>query len=218
MALTYQKTFFIALFICFIGRSSFAQTTENHGYIGYSVGPSFHVGNLGYISPDNKREQFAKSGYFINYVNFGYLIKNKKNLGLTASVFYGETVVDNSNENDWWVIMGITAGPVLSFVIVDKLHLDFKFEFGRAGTINYIYPNYIYHGLLHSGDFGGGWAMDYCTTVRYNIYKRLCLLLEVGYTTTNQIYPDKREVKIQEIYSGLGVVFLLKSREKKDAR
>jgi hypothetical protein len=204
---TAQKTCLIALLISFISWDSFAQKTESRGYIGYSVGPSYHVGKLGYVSSEGKKNQFGKSGYFINYVNFGYLLKNMKNIGLTASVFYGETFVHNSNENDWWVLMGITAGPMVSFHIADKMHLDLKFEFGRAGTINYI------NSRASSDEMGSGYAMDYCATVRYNVYKRLCLLFEAGYTTTNQIFPDRRKVRIQEIYAGLGVVIIFKYRE-----
>ncbi len=202
-----MKKYVIHGLFMLLGLNGLAQPTANRGYIGYSVGPSFHVGKLDYISSKNERNQFAKSGYFINYVNFGYFLKDKKNLGLTASIFYGETFVANSNENDWWVIMGYTAGPMLSFCVVNKLHLDLKLELGRAGTINSI------NSKAGTNDIGNGFAMDYCTTVRYNIYKRWCLLLEGGYTTTNQKFPDNRRVKIQEIYSGLGVVFLLKSRE-----
>jgi hypothetical protein len=207
---TCKKTCFIALLTCFIGWNGFAQTTGNRGYIGYSVGPSFHVGNQGYISPDNESEQFAKSGYYINYVNFGLPVRNKRNLGITGSIIYGETIVANSNEDVWWVVMGITAGPMFSFALTDKLYLNLRPEFGRVGTINYSNQkenSYAY--------FGGGWAVDYCTTIRYNIYKRLCLMLETGYMSTNQRFPDERKVRIQEIYTGVGVVFLLKSRDDK---
>jgi hypothetical protein len=199
--------YLFTLLISLSGWSGFAQIQESRGYIGYSVGPSYHVGKRSYISSDDSKKQFGKTGYFINYVNFGYLFKNKEHIGITASVIYGETYVDNTNENDWWVLMGITAGPMFSYRLADRMHLDLKFEFGYAGTINYI------NSRASSYNMGSGFAMDYCATVRYNIYKRLCLLLEAGYTTTNQIFPDKRKVRIQELYSGLGVVFIIKYRE-----
>jgi hypothetical protein len=194
----------ITLFTWLDNPDVFSQSPVNRGYIGYSVGPSFHVGKLDYISSDNEREKFAKTGYFINYANFAYFRKGPRNPGLAASVFYGETFVENSQEMDWWIVMGFSVGPVFTFRIIEKLNLDLKLEVGRARTITPIKQ------IAIRDDFGGGFSMDFCNTYRYNVYRRWSLLLEAGYFTTKQKYPDNRAVRIQKIYTGIGVVYSLR--------
>jgi hypothetical protein len=203
---TFLKISFVALLLWFVDQNSLAQSYQNRGYIGYSAGPSVHPGNRSYISAENQREQLVRTGYFINYINFGYLRKDLKQPGITGSLFYGETRVENSDEKDWWIIMGISVGPMLSYQLADKFNLDLKFEIGRARTISVIDES------AGGGDFGGGFALDFCTTLRYNVYKRWTLLLETGYFTTQQNFPDKRKVRIQKIYPGFGVVYILRSK------
>jgi len=180
----------------------FAQVTERRGFIGTSVGPSYPVFDFGDKSPENEQAQYAMNGYCSNWVSFGYLFG--KNLGISAAVFYGENNVDKSNTDDWWIIMGITAGPMVSFPVKDKWCFDFKFRFGYIGTTAVI------NTLAGPNDDAGGFGMDFRAAARYNVFKRWCLMLESGYMATNQKFPDDREAKVQLIITGLGVAYRLK--------
>jgi hypothetical protein len=99
--------------------------------------------------------------------------------------------------------MGITLGPMMTFRLINKLNIDLKLEVGRAFTIE------VVDELADSDSFGKGFALDLCTTLRYNIYKRWSLLTEAGYFATSQKFPHNHRVKMQKIYLGFGAVYTL---------
>ena len=96
-------------------------------------------------------------------------------------MFYGETIVDCFNENDWWVILGITAGPKLPFAVCDKFHFDLKLRFGLTDTLNYT------NSMAGSDDLGGGFSVDFRTSGRHDILiagvfcLNRCMLHQINY-------------------------------------
>lgn len=177
----------------------FAQTNEKKGYIGIVLGPSFPISDFGDNSINNKYAGYAKTGYSDSFINFGYIFG--KNLGISVSVFFSSYDIDTTATDYWWEVMGITAGPMLSIPVSDKLFFETKLNFGFVGV------NYVTDGYLHKENEANGLGIDIRTSLRYNLFKRWCIIIESGFLSSNQIKLDGRDIKIQNINLGLGIAF-----------
>jgi|GEM_PF-1597322 hypothetical protein len=197
-----MKTCLLILIVCLSVISTSAQLSERRGYIGISAGPAYPVGDFGSKSLSSENAQFAQRGYSTSWVNFGYLFK--RHFGITAAIFYGENDVDRSGTEDWWQIMAITGGPMLSMPVFEKIRIDSKFRIGYIGTTRVI------DSMSGQNDFGGGFGIDFRLTVRYDVIKWLCLFMEGGYISSRQKFPDSTAASIQEIIAGFGVAYRLK--------
>lgn len=186
-------------FMIFLVANLFAQTNEKKGYIGIVLGPSFPVSDFGDNSIKNKNAGYAKTGYSDSFINFGYRLG--KNFGISASVFFSSYDVDTTATGYWWEVMGITAGPMLSIPVSDKLFFDMKLNFGFVGA------DYIIDGFSYDENVGSGLGSDIRASLRYNLFRRWCFIIESSFLSSNQKFLGGREKKIQNINLGLGIAF-----------
>jgi hypothetical protein len=192
-----KYTLFFAMIL--LSTNLFAQTNEKKGYIGMTLGPSYPILDFADNSINNVNAGFARRGYSNTLINFGY--RFGKNLGISASVFYSQYDVYQSATDIWWAVSGITAGPMLTIPVTDKLFLDMKTNFG------FVAADYVIEGLLYNENAGRGLGIDIRTSIRYNLFKRWCFIIEGGFLSSNQKYLDAREMKIQNINLIMGIAF-----------
>jgi hypothetical protein len=141
----------------------------------------------------------ALNGYSNSLLNFGY--RFGKNIGISAAFFYGELFINGGGDDDWWQVIGITAGPQYTFFPGKKFESDLKARIGLLGTQKVVdtYAN---------GDgLGTGFGLDLRASLRYNLFKRWCLLAETGYFVASQKYGDGHSGKLQAIAIEFGIGF-----------
>lgn len=124
-----------------------------------------------------------------------------KNFGISASVFFSSYTIDTIATDYWWEVMGIAVGPMLSIPVSDKLFFEMKLNFGFVGAY------YVTDGYLDKVNKANGLGIDIRTSLRYNLFKRWCILIESGFLSSNQKFLDGREKKIKNISLGLGIAF-----------
>jgi len=193
-----MKKYISFLALILFGTGLFAQTDVGQCFIGLTLGPSFPVSDFGDNSLNNENPGFAKTGYSDNLLNFGFRLW--KCFGVSASVIYSQYNV-YTNTADWWMIVGFTAGPMLTIPVTDKLFFDTKVNLGLVGA------SYLLDGYEYQENAGKGLGFDLRASFRYNLFKRWCLIAECGSLTSNQKFGDDRRRKIQNLNLGFGVAY-----------
>jgi hypothetical protein len=176
-----------------------AQTPDRKGYVALSIGPSFPVGDFAGKSAGNISAGLAENGYISNILNVGYRIGD--HLGACFAFFYGEYKIGEENSNDWWQVTGLSAGPQYTFLPGGKFEVDLK------ARIDFLMTQKVIDFYGTEEDDGRGLGIDLRATLRYNLFKRWCLLAEVGYFDANQKFGDGHKGKIQAVLTGFGVGF-----------
>jgi len=194
-----MKKILIIMFISIIVTNLFAQTNEKKGFIGISIGPAIPLGDFAGKSLSNVNAGFAKTGYSDSFINFGYVF-NKK-FGISGSIFYNEHTVDKTETDDWWILTGITAGPMISLPVSERLIFDVK------GKIGILITTLVVDGYENQENTGRGPGIDIRSSLRYNFARRWSLFTEAGLVHSNQKMGDGRKEKIQFILTGLGIGF-----------
>lgn len=192
-----SRIWFIALLL--ISTLANAQIPGKKGYIALSIGPSFPVGDFADKSPDNISAGRAENGYINSILNAGYRIGD--HLGVCFTFLYCEYNIGEENSNDWWQVTGLNAGLQYTFFPDRKFEVDLK---AKAGLI---VSSYVLDSYANGDRLGTSFGLDLRSSVRYNIFRRWCLLAEGGYITANQKYGDGHKGKLQAVLTGLGFGF-----------
>jgi hypothetical protein len=189
----------ILFFFTFFIQKTYAQEIAHKGFIAITMGPSFPLGKFPLNTYNDENAEFIKTGYSDSFINFGYLIN--RNFGFCASVFYDQNDIDKTSSEMWWMIVGITAGPMYSIPFKDKFFFDLKAKTGLVGT-NMVIDEYAYPETTGSGP-----GIDLRASLRYNFSKRWGLLTETGYLFSRQKFGDGHKGKIQTVNLGIGVSY-----------
>jgi hypothetical protein len=163
------------------------------------LGPSFPIGNYPENTFNDENIDIVKTGYCDNLIDFGYMYH--KNLGLCASVLYSQFDIDNINSEMWWMVVGVTVGPMFSLPVNDKFFFDLKAKLGFLG-VNLVIDEYAYPETT-----GSGLGIDLGASLRYNFSNRWGLLTETGYIFSRQKFGDGHKGKIQAFNLGIGVTY-----------
>jgi opacity protein-like surface antigen len=130
--------------------------TEPKSFIAFHAGPSFPVADFSSTDMENNPDAgFAKTGINLN-LTYGYQFQN--NLGLVASVLFNQNKVDKGGviykdetseqelvlSMDHWQFYGVSAGPMLTFNIGNKVYTDVKV---MIGAVNANAPKISFQGL-----------------------------------------------------------------------
>jgi len=192
----------IFLPLILLSQNAKAQSDERKGFIGIVLGPSIPLGEFKNNSLKNENGEILITGYSDSFVNFGYLFN--QNLGICASVFYNQYDLDNVSSEMWWMLAGITAGPMFSLPVKDKFFLDLKAKLGFVGA------TLVIDGYASQFDMGKGLGIDLRASFRYNFSRRWCVLTETGYISSHQKFLDARMLKTNAVILGLGIAYRLK--------
>ena len=193
-----MKKQLLLIAIIFLVSNLYSQTIERNGFIGITIGPSFPIADFANKSLTNNNGGPAKTGYCDTFINLGYLFS--KHFGICSSICYNEYDIENT-ENNWWQLTCISIGPMYS------LNLSKKFRFDLKPKIGWVFSNVITDSHLVDNNTGNGLGIDLRASIRYNIFRRWCILGEAGYLSSNQKFGDDSKRKIQAIVSGLGVAY-----------
>ena len=204
-----QKFIFLALLIIFSYSISFAQEIERKGSVGFSIGPSFPIGDFGSNSLTNGKAGLAQIGV-ITELNFAYRLG--KNFGIAAilrgqnnsvdvNAFSVLTLsipgisidVDASN----WKIGGFLAGGYGSFPTSKALNTYFDCR-ALVGVVNATSPSLKFTISDPSGSewvkqeesnaaafgllFGGGF--------RFNLSEKMALLTNADFLMVSAKFKD----------------------------
>jgi len=96
--------------------------TARQAYIGISAGPSIPLGDF-----SNAAIGGAKTGLTVGLISIGYKFTNY--IGLAASWNIGSNSMGDvpwTREKGSWLYWGMSAGPMLSLPLMDRLELDIK--------------------------------------------------------------------------------------------
>lgn len=191
-----MRKFIVILSLVILSANLFAQSSNRKGFIGITLGPSIPIGDFADNSLSNDNAGFAKTGFNINVINFGY--KFGQNFGITGSWFGAEHSVDAGGVDDMLSYGGLMGGPMLSFPVNEKLDFDLKGMIGFfSSTLNQNKP----------GETSGiGVGFDFGTSFRYNFTEKWCLLINGDYFASNLKF-DEGNKKISSINLSLGIAF-----------
>jgi hypothetical protein len=170
---------------------------EHRSYIGLVVGPSFPLGDFGDKSSDNPDAGFAKTGDFGSIINVGYRIT--KEIGISVSLFDNQYDVDKENTNDWWSVGGEMIGPMFTIPLFRRLFFDIKPRIGSAEA-QLLRDNELI-------DDGRGLALNLNASVQFNIAKRISVLVESGYFTSELRFDSNEKKRISTFDIGFGAAF-----------
>lgn len=121
-----------------IGQGSKGKMTTK-SFLALHGGPSFATGHFAGTNFDNTLSGFAKTGFNID-LNYGYHFNNT--VGITGSLFYARHNLDKTAiehvypgaNADHWQFYGISAGPIFSFELADKVFADMQVMGGLANA------------------------------------------------------------------------------------
>jgi hypothetical protein len=144
-------------------------------YIGISAGASVPIGDFADKSMNNLNAGFAKTGFQINMMDFGFLFS--KHIGIAGKWFGGQYSIDEQGFDNPWVTGGIMFGPLFS-VGNDIVAWDFRPSIGYGVAI-FPESNYSESSLTDTNMFGMG------TTFRINAAPKLAFLIGLDYLYAN---------------------------------
>ena len=176
--------------------------TRRKGYIGISGGLAIPSANdHGYLEEngyDILDHKIFKTGYRLNFVEFGYLFT--KNLGIAAQVSIGNNNSIIVNGNDPWTFSSITAGLLVTYPS-RNIDYDLRIMIGylTAGTTL----------ELPSGGNGNGFTGKLGIGMRIHVAKKISLLLSADIMRSNPDFGEWRLTIFTYNLSG-GIAFRLK--------
>ena len=158
------------------------------GFVSFSAGPSFPIGDFSSSSGNNDQAGFAKTGFNLDLYG-GYHLAS--NVGIAASFFYSRYGLDNSLVSgttasvDHWQYYGLVVGPMITEPLSDNILADFTI---MSGIVNANSPKLTYNGEeLVSEDWTVAVPVRLSADLRFQFAKN-------GYfiTGVNYIYLDPK--------------------------
>jgi hypothetical protein len=182
---------FFLLLVILAGRC-FGQDNDNDkAFVGISFGPSLPVGN--YASTAGG---YAKTGFQIDVATAGY--KFADNFGICANWYGAANAIGNSG--GYWGYGGVAAGPMIAL---------------PAGPVEFdLRPMVSFSDALYAPSDGDpsstvfALGFDIGATVRYNISRRIALLLNADYISSKPTFSfNDGTPGFQQQMSAVGVTF-----------
>ena len=197
-----MKTIILCSFLWLLSGLAFGQSDKPGGFIGLTLGPSIPLGDFGDKSPDNEKANFAKTGYSDTFINLGHGIT--RHFGICAGIYYNQYDVDKVNTDLWWMVVGVNIGPMITFPLGEKLFIDLKPKIGIQLS------NLVLDTYAAKKDMGSALGVDLRFSMRYNLFRNWCLLMDAGYIDANEKFLYDRTERIQALSAGVGIGYRLK--------
>jgi hypothetical protein len=176
---------------------SHAQSDGRKNYYALIIGPGLPIGGYASSGTDSPGAGPARSGYLDTFAN--YARRTGPRGGWAASLAYGEFEMDAPNDDDWWQVTVLTAGPMYVQPLARKLDLELKLKLGMMATVEIIDS--------FESQKGVGFAIDARSGLRYDAFRRWSALAEIGLVTSGQRLDLGGNKGVHAMVSGIGVAF-----------
>lgn len=168
------------------------------GFIGIGIGPSMPFGTFA-ADTLTARGGRATPGYIDTFLNIAYRFRDRWGMAVAAS--YGEYVMRDGGDDDWWQVAALTAGPLYSHPIGTRAALDLKLLIGWISGTPVIDSYSTIHGIGH------GTSAEFRTAVRYDVFRKWAVFAEVGAQSGSVSFRTGRRTTIGNLISGVGVAY-----------
>jgi hypothetical protein len=195
--------FFIIILSPACNQKITAQEKKNQLFVGLTYTPSFPVGDFADNSINNENAGFAKGTISFADIFFDFEFIFKNNLGVSSTYIVEDYSIEQNGSKSNVSFSCITLGPAISFTITRNLALDLKCQLG------YVTSLLFYNGSSDSKE-GEGLGVDVRSLLRYQVFKRGCLIAQCGYFSSKQNFNDVPSIKMQALNVGLGIGFRIK--------
>jgi len=228
-----MKKIFILCCIIHLSHFTFAQVEKQDdwkGYLGFSLGAGFGVGDFGSTDFHNPKAGIAKDGFQFSLIDFGF--KFHKNIGLAACLsgnwhkMDGQVVADGfaqefggvfTTETGNWTILRIGAGPFFTLPL-EKIDLDLRMLlcYVDASTPE-INVRSGYTEVRQDSKSTNTSGFQIGTGIRYRFSPKTSLILRADYFVTNPEFTVvatsynysssqtfKQEITFVNISAGIG--------------
>lgn len=189
----------LPLLLLFTAEPALAQDEERRGFIGLGIGPSAPFGSFADESPTRAGAGRAAPGYTSTLVNLGYRFGER--FGVAAAFWYSEYDMRDLEDDDWWQVAGLTAGPMYSHRLGAKGALDLKAMAGLLALTPVIDSYDTADGT------GRGLVLDLRATLRYDVLRRWAVFAEGGIHVSDASFNSGGRQDVRALISGLGVAF-----------
>ncbi|MCK5825277.1 MAG: hypothetical protein KAG96_07730 [Ichthyobacteriaceae bacterium] len=168
-----------------------SKNNKRRGFIGGVVGISNPIGKFAEKYEGGK----AMTGIMYS-INMGY--KLKKYIGLTASLFRYENIMDQkfTDVKEPWKYSGVLVGPLLTYETKKNIEIDIRAMMGYVYTNM---PNIMENGENESGAF----AYSLGVQLRSNIGDRLAILFGSDYFSTTPEFKYENNSKIIQVIESI---------------
>jgi hypothetical protein len=208
MNIRINKIFPLAFSVIFLAltysENATAQEKKNQLFVGLTYTPSFPVGDFADNSINNENAGFAKRtiSFADIFLDFEFIFKN--NLGVSSTYMAEDYSIEQNGFQSNLSFSCITLGPVYSFTITKNLALDLKCQLG------YVQSLLVTDGNHNDEKEGEGLGVDVRSLLRYQVFKRWCLIAQFGYLSSKQNFDGLESINIQAVNAGVGVGFKIK--------
>jgi outer membrane protein W len=155
---------------------------EKMGFLIFTAGPAFPVGDFNSKNINNDQAGFAKTGFNLD-LQGGY--KLVKNFGLAGSILYSRYAIDSKILNgtsasmDHWQYYGVVVGPMITQSLSSKTFVDFNI---MSGIVNANSPELSYSGeVLVSEDWAVAVPVRLTGGIRYQFGQNGYLFTGLNY-------------------------------------
>ena len=169
---------------------------EHKGFLGFSSGPAFPLGEFGIYSQDTENDNTPKIGSG-GSLFLGYRFTEK--IGLSVTNLFNTYSIGKDEAETYWEVGGYIIGPMFSVHVNDKLFVDLKPGIGFAATDLVVENEFAKNGI--------GLGMNLSASVSYNISKRWCLLAETRYFYCHSKFDEGSRGKFQTFSMEFGIAY-----------
>jgi opacity protein-like surface antigen len=142
---------------------------EKTGFLIFTAGPAFPVGDFNSKNINNDQAGFAKTGFTLD-LQGGYMLV--KNFGVAGSILYSRYTIDSKPLNgtsasvDHWQYYGMVAGPMITQSLCSRTSVDFNI---MSGIVSANSPKLTYAGeVLVSEDWAIAIPIRLSGDIRYH--------------------------------------------------
>ena len=202
-----KKIFVILALISWIQTSAQEkERIETRGYIGLTMGPAFSLGNFAKKDISNEKSGYAKTGFNLSLVNFGY--RFGKHFGISAAWVGAVNLIETKDfaslSSTPWSYGSLLVGGLYSKNIGNS-YFDGKIMVGYAVTSN---PDL---GYLLTIESPASFAYMVGIGIRPRIGNRFTLNFTMDYFHTKPSFEENNfEQAISSFFVNGGFCYLLK--------
>lgn len=192
---------------------------QNKGYIGFSLGPAFAIGNFGSADPTNENAGLAKTGATVEFSGgynitprFGFCATivgqaNPLNTDAIKKDFDQRYDVQSAVKDGFWSSAGALAGVFSSIPLNDAFSFEVRTQVGALHSASpelyIIYIDFIRSVQIQQKSVTAtALAITAGAGFTYRAGTRLCFMANVDYLRTR---PEYKDVQSSNNISGLTV-------------
>jgi hypothetical protein len=172
---------------------------DPRGFIGLDIGPSAPFGSFADASSSNARGGRALPGYNSTLLNLGW--RFGKHFGVAAAASYGEYVMRDGGDDDWWQMASFAVGPMYSQRLGARSTLDLKAMAGWT-SLTPVIDSYS-----SPEDQGNSLGLDLRAAVRYRVFARWVVFAEGGVQAANVSFDNGDRKDYRALISGFGIAY-----------